>query len=82
MDVWLPALMEHMEVKEGYRVWHGRSNMDDALQAPLNVSMHDGYRMANETNTKYKPYEHIPGLAVGAWYDAGDFDIQSGTVIG
>jgi hypothetical protein len=34
------------------------------------------------TNTKYKPLEHIPGLAVGAWYDAGDFDIQSGTVIG
>ena len=38
--------------------------------------------MGNSTNTKYKPYEHIPGLAVGAWYDAGDFDIQSGTVIG
>ena len=82
MDVWLPAQMDHMEVKEGYRVWHGRSNMDDALQAPLNVSMHDGYRMGDQTNTKYKPYEHIPGLSVGAWYDAGDFDIQSGTVIG
>ena len=82
MDVWLPAQMDHMEVKEGYRVWHGRSNMDDALQAPLNVSMHDGYKMGNETNTKYAPYEHIPGLGVGAWYDAGDFDIQSGTVIG
>ena len=38
--------------------------------------------MGNTTGTKYKPYEHIPGLAVGAWYDAGDFDIQSGTVIG
>ena len=82
MDVWLPAQMDHMEVKEAYRVWHGRSNMDDALQAPLNVSMHDGYRMGDKTNTKYKPYEHIPGLSVGAWYDAGDFDIQSGTVIG
>ena len=82
MDVWLPVQMDHMEVKEAYRVWHGRSNMDDALQAPLNVSMHDGYRMGDKTNTKYKPYEHIPGLSVGAWYDAGDFDIQSGTVIG
>ena len=82
MDVWLPAQMDHMEVKEAYRVWHSRSNMDDALQAPLNVSMHDGYRMGDKTNTKYKPYEHIPGLSVGAWYDAGDFDIQSGTVIG
>ena len=82
MDVWLPAQMDHMEVKEGYRIWHGRSNMDDALQAPLNISMHDGYRMGDVTNTKYAPLEHIPGLAVGAWYDAGDFDIQSGTVIG
>ena len=82
MDVWLPVQMDHMEVKEAYRIWHGRSNMDDALQAPLNVSMHDGYRMGDKTNTKYKPYDHIPGLSVGAWYDAGDFDIQSGTVIG
>lgn len=82
MDVWLPAQMDHMEVKEGYRIWHGRSNMDDALQAPLNVSMHDGYQMGDKTNTKYAPLEHIPGLSVGAWYDAGDFDIQSGTVIG
>ena len=82
MDVWLPVQMAHMLVNEAYRVWHGRSHMDDAIQAPTNYQQHDGYRMGNTTNTKYKPYEHIPGLAVGAWYDAGDFDIQSGTVIG
>ena len=82
MDVWLPVQMDHMMVNEAYRVWHGRSHMDDAIQAPTNYQQHDGYRMGNSTNTKYKPYEHIPGLAVGAWYDAGDFDIQSGTVIG
>ena len=82
MDVWLPVQMDHMLVNEAYRVWHGRSHMDDAIQAPTNYQQHDGYRMGNTTNTKYKPYEHIPGLAVGAWYDAGDFDIQSGTVIG
>ena len=82
MDVWLPVQMDHMMVNEAYRVWHGRSHMDDAVQAPTNYQQHDGYRMGNTTNTKYKPYEHIPGLAVGAWYDAGDFDIQSGTVIG
>ena len=82
MDVWLPVQMDHMLVNEAYRVWHGRSHMDDAIQAPTNYQQHDGYRMGNSTNTKYKPYEHIPGLAVGAWYDAGDFDIQSGTVIG
>ena len=82
MDVWLPVQMDHMLVNEAYRVWHGRSHMDDAIQAPTNYQQHDGYRMGNTTGTKYKPYEHIPGLAVGAWYDAGDFDIQSGTVIG
>ena len=82
MDVWLPVQMDHMMVNEAYRVWHGRSHMDDAVQAPTNYQQQDGYRMGNTTNTKYKPYEHIPGLAVGAWYDAGDFDIQSGTVIG
>lgn len=82
MDVWLPVQMDHMLVNEAYRVWHGRSHMDDAIQAPTNYQQHDGYRMGNTTNTRYKPYEHIPGLAVGAWYDAGDFDIQSGTVIG
>ncbi|MDO5442134.1 MAG: cellulase N-terminal Ig-like domain-containing protein, partial [Bacteroidia bacterium] len=82
MDVWLPAQMDHMEVKEGYRTWHGRSNMDDALQAPPGYSCMDGYSQPEETFTKYKALEHIPGLSVGAWYDAGDFDIQSGTVIG
>ena len=82
MDVWLPVQMDHMEVNEGYRIWHGRSHMDDALQAPVGYEEMDGYRQGPETNTKYASYEHIPGLAVGAWYDAGDFDIQSGTVIG
>jgi hypothetical protein len=82
MDVWLPVQMDHMEVNEGYRIWHGRSHMDDALQAPVNYEQQDGYRQGPVTNTKYASYEHIPGLAVGAWYDAGDFDIQAGTVIG
>ncbi len=82
MDVWLPVQMDHMTVNEGYRVWHGNSHVDDAIQAPLNYEQFDGYSQGDRTNTKYKPYEHIPNLAVGAWYDAGDFDIQAGTVIG
>ena len=82
MDVWLPVQMDHMEVNEAYRVWHGRSHMDDALQAPVGYEQQDGYRQGPVTNTKYESYDHIPGLAVGAWFDAGDFDIQSGTVIG
>ena len=85
LDTWLPVQMDHMFVKEAYRVWHGNPHQDDALQAPTDTLIHDGYRMGHTTGTKYKPYEHIPGLNMGGWFDAGDFDIQTGshnTVIG
>ena len=81
MDMSLVVNMDHMEVNEAYRIWHGRANMDDALQAPANVRLHDGYFQGDVTNTKYQPLEHIPGLAVGGWYDAGDFDIQANSVL-
>lgn len=80
-DISLVVNMDHMEVNEAYRVWHGRANMDDALQAPANVTLHDGYSQGNETNDPYRPLQHIPGLAVGGWYDAGDFDIQANSVL-
>ncbi|MCQ2183573.1 MAG: glycoside hydrolase family 9 protein [Bacteroidales bacterium] len=80
-DVSLVVNMDHMEVNEAYRIWHGRANMDDALQAPANVTLHDGYHQDDKTNDKYQPLEHIPGLAVGGWYDAGDFDIQANSVL-
>ena len=81
MDISLVVNMDHMEVNEAYRIWHGRANMDDALQAPANVRLHDGYTQGDVTNTRYQPLEHIPGLAVGGWYDAGDFDIQANSVL-
>jgi endoglucanase len=81
-DVWFPVQMDHMMVNEAYRVWHGLTHMDDALQAPLNFQHFDGYRMGASTETKYKPLERIPGLAVGGWFDAGDFDIQGGSHAG
>ena len=64
-------------VNEAYRVWHGLPHMDDALQAPLNFQHFDNYRMGASTETTFKPLERIPGLAVGGWFDAGDFDIQA-----
>jgi len=79
LDIWFPVQMDHMEVNEAYRVWHGASFLDDALQAPVNHQHFDGYRMGPSTQTKYKPLERIPGMAVGGWYDAGDFDIQTGS---
>jgi len=85
LDTWFPVQMDHMFVKEAYHVWHGNPHQDDALQAPTDTLIHDGYRMGSTTGTKYKSYEHIPGLNMGGWFDAGDFDIQTGshnTVIG
>ena len=76
-DVFFPVQMDHMRVNEAYRVWHGLPHMDDALQAPVNIQHFDGYRMGPTTETSYKPGERIPGLNVGGWFDAGDFDIQT-----
>ena len=77
MDVWFPVQMDHMMVNEAYRVWHGAPFLDDALQAPVNHQHFDGYKMGPTTDTKYKDYERIPGLNIGGWFDAGDFDIQT-----
>ncbi len=77
LDVWFPVQMDHMFVKEAYRVWHGAPYLDDALQAPVNHQHFDNYKMGPTTDTKYKPLERIPGLAVGGWFDAGDFDIET-----
>jgi endoglucanase len=79
LDVFFPVQMDHVLVNEGYRVWHGAAHLDDAVQAPLNEEHFDGYRTGATTNTPYKPGERIPGLAVGGWFDAGDFDIQGGS---
>jgi hypothetical protein len=76
LDVFFPVQMDHMFVNEGYRVWHGASHLDDAVQAPLDEQHFDGYRTGAVTHTAYGPGERIPGLAVGGWFDAGDFDIQ------
>ena len=79
MDVWFPVQMDHMEVNEAYRVWHGAPYLDDCLQAPVNHQHFDGYVQGTTTDTKYKSLERIPNMDVGGWFDAGDFDIQTGS---
>ena len=79
LDIWFPVQMDHMFVNEAYRVWHGAAHLDDALQAPLNHQHFDGYSMGDTTETKYQPGERIPGLNIGGWFDAGDFDIRTGS---
>jgi hypothetical protein len=78
-DVWFPVQMDHMKVNEAYRVWHGAPHLDDARQAPVNIQHFDGYRMGPTTETRFAPGERIPGLDVGGWFDAGDFDVQTGS---
>ncbi|MGK6323391.1 glycoside hydrolase family 9 protein [Sphingomonas sp. DT-51] len=77
LDVYFPVAMDHMFVNEGYRVWHGEAHRDDARQAPVNHEHIDLYAQGPTTDSKYKPGEHIPGLNVGGWFDAGDFDIRT-----
>jgi hypothetical protein len=77
LDTYLAEQMDHMSVQEQYRTWEGISHMDDARQAPPNTVHFDGYSMGPDLDSPFKPGEHIPGLAVGGWQDAGDFDIQT-----
>ncbi|MGA2086729.1 MAG: cellulase N-terminal Ig-like domain-containing protein, partial [Terracidiphilus sp.] len=43
LDGFLAVEMDHVSVREGYRLWHGVSHMDDARQAPPNTQHFDGY---------------------------------------
>jgi hypothetical protein len=79
LDVFFPVQMDHMLVREAYRVWHGVCHLDDALQAPVNHEHFDLYAQGPTTDTPYQPGEHIPGLNIGGWFDAGDFDIRTQT---
>ncbi len=77
LDVFFPVQMDHMSVREAYRVWHGVCHLDDALQAPVNHEHFDLYAQGPTTDSPYRPGEHIPGLNVGGWFDAGDFDLRT-----
>ena len=79
-DVWVPIHMNHMYVNEGYRTWHGEPFKEGYLQAPPSDHF-DLHAQGPTTDTKYKPLELIPGLNVGGFFDAGDFDIETGSNI-
>lgn len=76
LDYFLPIQMDHMRVKEKYRLWHDTSHLDDARMAPVNLNHFDGYKQGPSTLTRFKPGEHVPGLNRGGWYDAGDDDLR------
>jgi endoglucanase len=80
-DVWIPIHMDHMFVNEAYRVWHGEPFKEGYLQAPPNTDHFDLHAQGPTTDTKYKALELIPGLNVGGFFDAGDFDVETGSNI-
>ena len=82
-NIWKPSLdhhlavqMDHVSVREAYHMWHGVSHMDDGRMAPVVGEQFDGWNQATATDGKYKGGDHIPGMNVGGWYDAGDFDLE------
>ena len=76
LDHHIAVQMDHVSVREAYRVWHGASHLDDGRLAPVVGEQFDGWNQATATDGKYKGGDHIPGMNVGGWYDAGDFDLE------
>ena len=81
-DIWIPIHMNHMYVNEAYRVWHGEPFKEGYRQAPPNTDHFDIHAQGKTTDTKYKAQELIPGLNIGGFFDAGDFDIETWANIG
>jgi hypothetical protein len=77
LDTFMPVQMDHVLVNDRYRVWHGAGHLDDALQAPVDHEHFDLYAQGPTTDSPFEPGEHIPGLNVGGWHDAGDYDIRT-----
>jgi len=76
LEYFLPVQMCHMRVNDRYKVWHGLCHMDDARMAPTDYNHFDGYIQGSETLSDFKSGEHVPGVNIGGWHDAGDYDLR------
>jgi hypothetical protein len=74
VEYFLPVQMCHVRVAEKYRIWHDACHMDDALMARVGNHI-DGYDQRPGLS-KYKEGEQVPGVNIGGWHDAGDFDLR------
>ena len=74
IEYFLPVQMCHMRVAEKYRVWHDYCHMDDALMAKAGNHI-DGYDQKSGLS-KFAELQPVPGVNVGGWHDAGDFDLR------
>ena len=73
--------MDHVWVREGYKIWHKPSHIEDALQAPANTDWFNGWKVG-AVNTGYDEYERIDGLNVGGWFNGGDFTVDTAKNMG
>jgi endoglucanase len=80
-DIWIPIHMNHMFVREAYRVWHGEPFKEGYRQAPPDTDHFDLHWQGPTTDTGYEALDLIPGLNTGGFFDAGDFDIETGSNI-
>jgi endoglucanase len=76
LDHHIAEQMDHVSVREAYRIWHSASHLDDGRLAPVVGEQFDGWNQGSATDGKYKGGDHIPGMNVGGWYDAGDYDLE------
>lgn len=74
LEYFLPVQMCHMRVSEKYRVWHDACHMDDARMASVGNHI-DGYAQRPGLS-KYNAGDIVPGVNIGGWHDAGDFDLR------
>ena len=74
LEYFLPVQMCHMRVSEKYRVWHDFCHMDDARMAAEGNHI-DGYAQQAGLS-KFNAGDLVPGVNVGGWHDAGDFDLR------
>ena len=74
IEYFLPVQMCHMRVSEKYRIWHDACHMDDAMMARVGNHI-DGYEQRPGLS-KFAEGERVPGVNIGGWHDAGDFDLR------
>ena len=74
VEYFLPVQMCHVRVSEKYRIWHDACHTDDALMARVGNHI-DGY-VQQPGLSKYAEGAKVPGVNVGGWHDAGDFDLR------
>jgi len=77
LEYFLPIQMCHIRGKRKIQVWHdGMPTWIDARMAPVILTISTDMYKATSTLTRFNPGDVVPGLNIGGWHDAGDFDLR------